>query len=61
MKRTKTEFERFDEMMGALIKVPHSEIKAKLDKEKAEKARKRQRKAKTTSRGASRDSGDGTD
>jgi hypothetical protein len=34
------EFEKFDQMMGELLKVPHSEIKKKLDAEKAEKAKK---------------------
>ena len=57
-KRTQ-EFERFDRAMEQLLKVPHSEIKAKLD---AEKAAKRKRKAakKLTERGVSRDSGGGT-
>ncbi len=40
------EFEKFDRAMDQLLKVPHSEIKKKLDAEKAEKAKKRQRKAK---------------
>jgi hypothetical protein len=38
--KTKTEFENFTEMMGKLVKVPHSEIKAKLDAEKKAKKRK---------------------
>jgi hypothetical protein len=39
--KTKTEFENFTEMMGKLVKVPHSEVKAKLDAEKrAKKGRK---------------------
>jgi len=33
------EYERFDSLMRLLIKVPHSEIKAKLDAEKTEKAK----------------------
>jgi len=33
------EYERFDRMMRQLVTVPHSEIKAKLDAEKAEKAK----------------------
>lgn len=45
--------------MEQLLKVPHSEIKKKLDAEKEEK-RKRKAAKKTTSRGASRDSGDDT-
>lgn len=35
-----SEFEAFDKTMRKLISVPHSEIKAKLDAEKAEKAKK---------------------
>lgn len=34
-------FENFDNAMDALMKVPHSEIKAKLDAEKKAKAKKR--------------------
>jgi len=41
------EFKRFDETMGTLLKVPHSEIKAKLDAEKAGK-QKQKRKPKTS-------------
>lgn len=41
------EFERFDETMSALLKIPHSEIKAKLDAEKAKKQKKK-RKPKTS-------------
>lgn len=33
------EFESFDRIMRDLLKVPHSEIKAKLDMEKAAKKR----------------------
>lgn len=35
--KTGDEFRRFDEAMRKLSKVPHSEIKAKLDAEKAAK------------------------
>jgi len=35
------EFEKFDSTMRKLIAVPHSEIKAKLEAEKAEKAKKK--------------------
>jgi hypothetical protein len=41
------EFQNFDTTMGQLLKVPHSEIKAKLDAEKAEKKGKK-RKPKTS-------------
>lgn len=37
MKKAENEFDNFDRTMGELLKVPHSEIKAKLDAEKAEK------------------------
>ena len=51
-----SEFEKFDKTMDALLRVPHSEIKAKLEAEKAAKQKKR--KSKTS---ASRDkSGEGT-
>jgi hypothetical protein len=39
------EFSNFDRTMRELVKVPHSELKAKLDEEKKSKKRKR-RKAK---------------
>ena len=35
MKPTKNEYKNFDETMPQLLKVPHSEIKEKLDAEKA--------------------------
>ncbi len=37
MPRKRTEFEKFDATMKTLLKVPHAEIKAKLDAEKAAK------------------------
>ena len=52
MKSRNQQFDNFDRVMRDLIKVPHDEIKAKLDAEKAAK----KRKPKRTS--ASRDSGD---
>lgn len=58
MKKTR-EFENFDLAMDELLKVPHSEIKKKLDEEKEQK-RKRKAAKKTISRDASRDSGDDT-
>jgi hypothetical protein len=39
--KTKSEYDRFESLLGRLLKVPHSEIKAKLDAEK--KARKRKK------------------
>jgi hypothetical protein len=41
-----SEYERFNSTMGELMKVPHSEIKAKLD---AEKKAKKRKKSKTSS------------
>jgi len=43
MKTKNTEYETFDGLMGNLLKVPHSELKAKLNKEKARKKRKAKR------------------
>ena len=41
------EFSKFDETMKKLMKVPHSEIKAKLDAEKKAKKRKKSAKGET--------------
>jgi hypothetical protein len=57
--RKTSEFEKFDRAMGELLKVPHSEIKKKLDAEKAEK-RKRKAAKKPSVSSASRDSDGGT-
>ena len=43
MKKTSQEFQRFDAAMGKLLQVPHSELKAKLDAEKASKKAKREK------------------
>jgi hypothetical protein len=43
--KTKNEFENFQNLMGNLMKVPHSEVKAKLDAEKAAKKRKKAKKS----------------
>jgi hypothetical protein len=48
--KTKTEFDNFTEMMGKLVKVPHSEVKAKLDAEKKSKKRKKTRKSSASGR-----------
>jgi hypothetical protein len=37
--KTSSEFENFNRTMRELMKVPHSEIKAELDAEKAERAK----------------------
>jgi hypothetical protein len=39
----KTEFDRFQNLLKAVLTVPHSEIKAKLDAEKKAKKRKKAR------------------
>ena len=58
MSRKTTEFQAFDNLMGKLLSVPHEEIKAKMDAEKAAKKAAKKRKPKTS---ASRDkSGEGT-
>jgi hypothetical protein len=47
MEKTKTsEYGNFDRTMKELIKVPHSEIKAKLDAEKATKKAKKPKRGK---------------
>jgi hypothetical protein len=43
-KNAEREFEKFDQTMTQLLKVPHSEIKAKLDAERARKAKSKSRK-----------------
>jgi|GEM_PF-4005182 len=45
MKTKTNEYGKFEDMMSRLIKVPHSEIKAKLEEEKAAKKRKKARKS----------------
>jgi len=42
--KTKTEFDNFTEMMGQIVKVPYSIVKAKLDAEKKAKKRKKSKK-----------------
>jgi hypothetical protein len=53
MKRN-ADFDRFNETMKRLIAVPHSELKAKLDAEKAAKKRKSKRPSASRAAGASR-------
>jgi hypothetical protein len=40
-----SEFQRFDDLTAKLLSVPHSEIKIKLDAEKAAKKRKKAKKS----------------
>jgi len=49
---TSNQFKNFDLAMRELLKVPHSEIKAKLDAEKAEKKRKKSKKSSASREGA---------
>jgi hypothetical protein len=44
-KQSQTEFDKFDYALTELLKVRHSEIKAKLDAEKQAKKRKKARKS----------------
>jgi len=41
--RSKTEYQKFAALASKLLSVPHSEIKAKLDAERAAKKRKKSR------------------
>jgi len=41
--KKKTEYDNFSDLMGKLIKVPHSQIKSKLDAEKKARERKKGR------------------
>jgi hypothetical protein len=50
MSKRNEEFNKFDRTMRELVKVPHSEIKAKLDAEKRAKKRKKSRKSSFASR-----------
>jgi hypothetical protein len=49
--RDNSEFQAFDQTMRKLMSVPHSEIKAALDAEKAEKKKKRKAKQKPSASG----------
>jgi hypothetical protein len=45
MMKKKTEYENFTDLVGKILSVPHSEIKAKLDAEKRAKKRKKSKKS----------------
>ena len=47
----KTEFEKFDNFMGRLAGVPHSEIKAVLDEEQKARERRKRKKLKSSASG----------
>lgn len=51
--KTKSEYDKFESLVGGILKVPHSEIKAKLDAERRAKKRKKSRAS-----SASREAGD---
>jgi hypothetical protein len=55
--RTLTPFENFTQAMNGLMRVPHSEIKKALDKEKRDKARKKRAKNQPTASVSDRASG----
>jgi hypothetical protein len=50
MSKNTEEFENFDRTMRKLMSVPHSEIKAQLDTEKAEKAKRPKKRGRPLSR-----------
>jgi hypothetical protein len=52
MKKT-NEYDNFENLARRIINVPHSEVKAKLDAEKAAKKRKKSRKSSVSDREAS--------
>jgi len=43
-------FEKFDKTLRELLKIPHSEIKARLEEEKAAKKRKKSKKSSASGR-----------
>jgi hypothetical protein len=45
MKKNTDEYDRFENLTRQLLRVPHSEIRAKLDAEKAAKKRKKPKKS----------------
>jgi hypothetical protein len=51
MKTQNSEFENFDSTMRTLMKVPHSEIKAKLDAERRAKKKRKAKKQPSASEG----------
>jgi hypothetical protein len=49
--KASAEYDKFSRTMGELLKVPHGEIKAKLDAEKTAKKRKKARKSSASREG----------
>jgi hypothetical protein len=52
MKQRMSEYNNFDGVMRELLKVPHAEIKTKLDQEKVAKKRKKSKKSSASREGA---------
>jgi hypothetical protein len=52
MKKKNEEYDRFENLTRQLVGVPHSEIKAKLDAEKAAKKRKKPKTSSASREGA---------
>jgi hypothetical protein len=52
MNKKQKEYEAFSSLVGRLLRVPHSEIKAKLDAEKQAKEQKKSNKKSSASREA---------
>jgi hypothetical protein len=50
--KKQNEYSAFERMTDALLKVPHAEIKTKLDEEKASKKRKKSKKSSASREGA---------
>jgi hypothetical protein len=48
--KTKTEYEKFADLAGQLLSVPHNKVKAKLDAEKQAKKRKKSKKSSASDR-----------
>lgn len=46
--KPKTEFEKFDKVMGGLLAVPYSELQKKLKKEKGDKAKHKKKRPTST-------------
>ena len=48
----KSEYEKFEKLTSAVLKVPHGQIKARLEAEKAAKKRKKSKKSSASREGA---------
>jgi hypothetical protein len=52
MKKKPSEYDKFEDITRQLLAVPHAEVKAKLDAEKAAKRRKKSKKSSASREGA---------